>query len=105
LAKGIQGGGCALAGFYTVFHEPLVLVFVRHENELDRVPAAVKKGFFGPEEGGWSPNMAVVTEDCSRFVCEIPLGGEYSDGFVREQVFRNKIGEIKKFLENRKAPE
>jgi len=99
-----RGGPNALAGFYTVFNKALVLVLVRHENELDKVPESVKQGFNGPEEGGWSPNMAVVTEDCSQFVCEIPLGGEKSDGFVREQVFRKKIADIKAFQQKRTAP-
>ena len=45
--------------------------------------------------------MAVVTEDCSQFVCEIPLGGKDSNGTIREQVFRKKIEDIKKFLEKR----
>lgn len=87
----------ALADFYTVFGNGLVLVFVRHENELSQVPAAVKEGFFGPEEGGFAPNMAVVTADCSKFICEIPMGGKGSNGQVREAVFRKKIAEIKKF--------
>jgi len=84
-----------------VFRDNLVLVFVRHENELDKVPAAVKTGFFGPEEGGFAPNMAVVTADCSQFVCEIPYGGNESNGQIREQIFRKKIAEIKKFLKAR----
>jgi hypothetical protein len=98
-----RGGPNDLAGFYTVFNKALVLVFVRHEDELDKVPDAVKKGFNGPEEGGWAPNMAVVTEDCSEFICEIPLGGEKSDGSVREQVFRKKIADIKAFQQKRTA--
>jgi hypothetical protein len=98
-----QGGGNALAGFYTVFNKALVLVFVRHENELDKVPDAVKKGFFGPDEGGWAPNMAVVNEDCSQFICEIPIGGEKSNGVIREQVFKPKIAEIKKYQVDHKA--
>ena len=98
-----SGGPNDLAGFYAAFNKALVLVFVRHENELDKVPDAVKKGFFGPDEGGFAPNMAVVTEDCSRFICEIPLGGNNSNGYVREQIFRKKIAEIKKFVENREA--
>ncbi len=73
-----HGGPDDLAGFYTVFNKALVLVFVRHEDELDQVPPAVRKGFFGPDEGGWAPNMAVVTEDCRAFICEIPLGGDKS---------------------------
>jgi hypothetical protein len=96
------GGRDSLAGFYTVFNKALVLVFVRHEDELDKVPEAVKQGFFGPEEGGWAPNMAVVTEDCSQFICEIPLGGEHSDGFIREPIFRKKIADIRKFEAGRK---
>jgi hypothetical protein len=98
-----QGSRDALAGFYTVFNKALVLVFVRHEDELEKVPEAVNKGFSGPEEGGWAPNMAVVTEDGSEFICEIPMGGEHSDGRIREQVFRKKIADIKKFVASRKA--
>jgi len=75
-----------------------VLVFVRHESELDKVPDAVKKGFFGPEEGGFAPNMAVVSPDCSQFICEIPYGGDKSNGQIREQIFRQKIPVIKKFM-------
>jgi hypothetical protein len=93
-----QGSDSGLAHFYDVFHDNLVLVFVRHETELDKVPAAVKTGFNGPEEGGWAPNMAVVTADCSQFVCEIPFGGKDSTGPVREQIFREKIAVIKKFV-------
>jgi len=98
-----DGGNNDLAGFYAVFNQSLVLVFVRHEDELGKVPDAVKQGFNGPDEGGWAPNMAVVTEDCSQFICEIPLGGDKSNGYVREQVFRKKIAEIKKFVENQEA--
>ena len=47
--------------------------------------------------------MAVVTADCSQFVCEIPLGGEHSNGAIRESIFRTKIAEIKKFLESPRA--
>lgn len=91
------GSNRALAHFYDVFHDNLVLVFVRHEDELDKVPDAVKKGFFGPEEGGFAPNMAVVSADCSKFVCEIPEGGKDSNGQIREQIFRQWIKVIKKF--------
>jgi hypothetical protein len=95
-----QGGSAGVAHFYDVFHDGLVLVFVHHETELGKVPDAVKKGFFGPDEGGFAPNMAVVTADCSQFVCEIPFGGNNSDGTTREQIFRQKIAVIKNF----KAP-
>jgi hypothetical protein len=97
------GGPNDLAGFYTVFNNALVLVFVRHEDELGKVPPAVSQGFSGPEEGGFAPNMAVVTADCSQFVCEIPLGGLHSTGAVREPIFRAKIAAIKKFLESPRA--
>jgi hypothetical protein len=91
------GSNSALAHFYDVFHDNLVLVFVRHEDELDKVPDAVKQGFNGPDEGGFAPNMAVVTADCSRFICEIPYGGKESNGQIREKIFREKIAAIKKF--------
>jgi len=94
---GGSGSNSGLAHFYDVFNDSLVLVFVRHENELDKVPDAVKKGFMGPEEGGFAPNMAVVTADCSQFICEIPFGGKESTGQSREQIFRQKIAVIKKF--------
>lgn len=95
MGPGSLGG---LAHFYEVFHDNLVLVFVHHETELNKVPDAVRRGFFGPEEGGFAPNMAVVTADCSQFVCEIPLGGKDSNGAIREPIFRQKIEVIKKFL-------
>ncbi len=95
-----QGSDDGLAHFYDVFHDSLVLVFVRHENELDKVPDAVKKGFNGSEEGGYAPNMAVVTADCSQFVCEIPFGGKDSDGQIREKIFRDKIAVIKNFKQS-----
>jgi hypothetical protein len=96
-----MGWGCndQLAHFYEAFHDSLVLVFVHHETELGKVPEAVKSGFFGPDEGGFAPNMAVVSADCSQFVCEIPLGGgTNSVGATREPVFRQKIEVIKKYL-------
>jgi hypothetical protein len=92
-----HGSDSGLAHFYDVFRDGLVLVFVRHESELGKVPDAVKQGFNGPEEGGFAPNMAVVTADCSQFVCEIPYGGEKSNGAIREQIFRRKIAIIKEF--------
>jgi hypothetical protein len=98
--KGSPGG---LAHFYDVFHDALVLVFVRHESELGNVPDAVKTGFNGPEEGGFAPNMAVVTADCSQFVCEIPYGGKDSNGAVRDPIFRQKIAVIKDFLKKQAA--
>jgi hypothetical protein len=100
-----RGSNSGLAHFYDVFHDNMVLVFVRHESELGKVPDAVKQGFNGPEEGGFAPNMAVVTADCSQFVCEIPYGGDQSNGRIREQIFRQKIAVIKKFIKaHDKAP-
>jgi len=99
-----QGSNEGLAHFYDTFHDNLVLVFVRHESELGNVPDAVKQGFNGPEEGGFAPNMAVVTADCAKFVCEIPYGGNNSNGQIREQIFRQKIAVIKKFLANQQVP-
>ena len=96
---GGAGSNSGLAHFYAAFKDSLVLVFVRHENELGKVPDAVKEGFNGPEEGGFAPNMAVVTADCSEFICEIPFGGgKESTWQTREKVFREKIAVIKKFV-------
>lgn len=95
-----QGSNSALAHFFETFNKGMVLVLVSHERELGKVPDAVKQGFFGPEEGGYAPNMAVVTADCAKFVCEIPMGGKDSDGAVREKVFRDKIAVIKKFAKD-----
>jgi len=90
----------ALAHFYDVFHNNMVLVFVSHERELGKVPAAVSQGFRGPDEGGYAPSMAVVTADCSKFICEVPYSKKDFAG--REQIMRARIAVIKKFLaENR----
>jgi hypothetical protein len=104
-ARPMSGGGAGgLADFYDVFNDSLVLVFVRHESELNHVPDAVRPGFFGPEEGGFAPNMAVVTSDCTQFICEIPFGGNNSNGLIREQIFRQKIAVIKKFQKPQESP-
>jgi hypothetical protein len=70
----------------------------RNSRTMPQSARWMKQGFNGPEEGGFAPNMAVVTADCSQFVCEIPYGGELSNGAIREQIFRQKIAVIKKFL-------
>jgi len=90
------GSTGALAHFYDVFHDNLVLVFVSHETEREKVPDSVKAGFNGPDEGGYSPSMAVVTADCSKFICEVPYSAKDFAG--REQIFHEKIAVIKKFL-------
>ena len=95
---GGAGSNSGMAHFYAAFKDSLVLVFVRHEDELGKVPPAVGQGFNGPDEGGFAPNMAVVTADCSQFICEIPFGGgKDSTWQTREKVFREKIAVIKKF--------
>lgn len=92
------GSRSGLVHFYQAFNDSTVLVFVRHENELNLVPDAVKRGFFGPEEGGFAPNMAVVSADAVDYICEIPYGGNHSDGSIRDAIFRNKIDTIKTWL-------
>ena len=56
-------------------------------------------GFMSPTQPlmRWRHAMAVVTADCSQFVCEIPFGGKESTGQIREQIFRQKIAVIKQF--------
>lgn len=96
-------GEDALAHFHEVFRDNLVLVYVRHEEldkQIDKIPQAVKKGFFGSEGGKFSPNMAVVSADAQEFVCQIPLGGgDATDGRTREAVFREKIQAINAWID------
>jgi hypothetical protein len=99
-----KGSDDALAQFYTTFHNALVLVFVSHERELDKIPAAAKKGIFGPDAGKWSPKMAVTTADCSQFVCFIPYGADEETGYEREGLFKQKIAEMKQFAGGASKP-
>jgi hypothetical protein len=80
-----KGSDSALMQFYAVFHQNLVLVFVRHETELSLVPRAVMKGFRGPDEGGFAPNMAVVDATATEFIVEIPCRGLDCSG--RDELF------------------
>ena len=94
----LKGGQSALAHFYRAFNNSLVLVFVRHETELNLAPKAVKQGFFGPDEGGFAPNMAVVDATASQFIVEIPMGGADGDGPRRDQVFAAGAAKIDQWL-------
>ena len=91
-----KGSDSALVHFYEAFHQNLVLVFVRHETELGQVPEAVKKGFFGPNEGGFAPNMAVVDATATEFITEIPFRG--LDGNGRDPLFAAGGREIDQWL-------
>jgi len=99
-----KGSSDALAQFYTTFHTALVLVFVSHERELDKIPAAAKTGILGPEAGKFSPKMAVTTADGSQFVCFLPYGADEETGYQRETIFKQKIAEMKKFSGNAPRP-
>ena len=92
-----QGSPDALAQYYTTFHNALVLVFVSHERDAERVPPAGKRGLSGLKAGKFSPKMAVVTGDCSQYVCIVPYGEGTSTGYEREVIFKQKIAVIKKF--------
>ena len=91
------GSDSALVHFYQVFGRELVLVFVRHESELGMVPAAVKKGFFGPDEGGFAPNLAVTDASAREFITEIPY--RHLDGSGRDPVFTAGARKIDQWLE------
>lgn len=95
MGKGSESGALH---FFNSFKDSMLIVFVAHENELDKVPDSVKKGFFGPDEGGFAPNMCVVSSDLKDFIVEIPLGGANSDGKVRQGVFDAKMAAIKQYL-------
>jgi len=86
----------ALVHFYEVFHDDLVLVFVRHETELGLVPPAVKQGFMGPDEGGYAPNMAVTDATASEFIVEIPYKNMDQSG--RNELFKAGGDKIDQWL-------
>lgn len=90
-----SGSNGALLHFVEAFKDSLVLVFVRHESELQQVPRAVRSGFFGPDEGGYAPNVAVVDATASEFIVEIP----YTEpGANRDAVFHATTGKINAWL-------
>jgi hypothetical protein len=92
------GGNAALLHFVEAFNESLVLVFVRHETELQNVPAAVAAGFNSPEEGGYAPNMAVVDATASELIVEIPCAGPTGTGVERDAVFKTAAAKIQNWL-------
>jgi hypothetical protein len=93
-----EGSSSALAQFQACFQDSLVLVYVRHENQLGNAPEAARRGLMGPDEGGWAPSMAVTDPTVTDYICEIPMGGPHSDGAIRMQVFRTGIERIKAYL-------
>lgn len=94
----VIGGSSALLHFYEAFKDSLVLVFVHHENELDKVPRAVAFGFQSPDEGGYAPNMAVVDATASEFIVEIPCAGPGGGGTERDAVFKTAAAKIQAWM-------
>lgn len=94
--------GAALQFYYT-FKDSMVLVFVSHETEIRKTPESVQKGFLGPDEGGFAPNMCVVSADLKDYIVEIPYGGKESEGKIRHKIFGEKIKVIKEYLEKKKT--
>jgi hypothetical protein len=92
------GSESALVDFYDVFNDALVLVYVSHERELGKVPAAVAKGLCGPEEGGFAPCMTVVDPDAISYICHIQYGGKDADGKSRLPLLRERIATIKQWI-------
>lgn len=89
-------GPSALQHFYKGFNSNVVLVFVRHEDELGLVPAAVSQGFSGPDEGGYAPNMAVTDATATEFIVEIPARG--LEGLSRDTIFAEGAKKIDLWL-------
>ncbi|HSI15644.1 MAG TPA: hypothetical protein VK961_26595 [Chthoniobacter sp.] len=94
----LSGGTNSLLHFCEAFKDSLVLVFVHHENELDKVPRAVAAGFQGPDEGGWAPNMAVVDATVSQLIVEIPCAGPNGGGAERDAVFKAGAAKIQAWM-------
>jgi hypothetical protein len=93
----------ALAHFYAVFNQNLVLVFVDHNEKANKLPRAVRNSFLGEQGGAFAPKIMVVSDDCTQLICEIPYSGDDAAGQDREETFRAKHAEIKKFLEDWEA--
>ena len=91
-----KGSNPALVHFCEAFKNSVVLVFVRHETELSKVPKAVSKGFTGPDEGGYAPNMAVVDASARELIVEIPSGN--FDAPKRDAVFTTDAAKIQAWL-------
>jgi hypothetical protein len=94
----VIGGSSALLHFYEAFKDSLVLVFVHHENELDKVPRPVAFGFQSPDEGGYAPNMAVVDATAREFIVEIPCAGPGGAGAERDAIFKTAAGRIQAWM-------
>jgi hypothetical protein len=92
------GSTAALLHFCEAFKNSLVLVFVRHETQLQRVPTAVATGFTGPDEGGFAPNMAVVDATGNEFVLEVPCGPAKATGIDRDAIFKMAATKIQAWL-------
>ncbi|MDR3401289.1 MAG: hypothetical protein P4L99_02230 [Chthoniobacter sp.] len=92
------GSTAALLHFCEAFKNSLVLVFVRHETQLQRVPAAVATGFTGPDEGGFAPNMAVVDATGNEFIVEVPCGPAKATGADRDAIFKMAATKIQAWL-------
>jgi hypothetical protein len=94
----LTGGNSALLHFCEAFKDSLVLVFVRHETELQKVPKAVSAGYSSPDEGGVAPNMAVVDSTARELIVEIPCGGFKGTGADRDAIFQAAGAKIQQWL-------
>jgi hypothetical protein len=94
----LTGGNSALLHFCEAFKDSLVLVFVRHETELQKVPKAVSAGYSSPDEGGVAPNMAVVDSSARELIVEIPCGGFKGTGADRDAIFQAAAAKIQQWL-------
>jgi hypothetical protein len=56
----------------------------------------VKKGFFGPDEGGYAPNMAVTDASATEFITEIPTRD--LEGPDRDPIFAAGAKQIDNWL-------
>ncbi len=89
----------ALGHLYASFHDSLVLAYVFHENEFGKWPPIVSKGMASPDEGGLSPSMTVVDPDFSCYICQVPMGGEDSDGKIRAALYQDRIRVMRGWLD------
>jgi hypothetical protein len=69
-----------LAHYVAVYDGLLTLVFVRHEDELNKLPPGAAAGIGGPEAGNWSPKLAITTPDAQQLIVMVPYGNATPQG-------------------------
>lgn len=90
--------GPALVHYYEAFKDSMILVFVRHEMEMKKVPAAVAAGLAGADQGGFEPRMVVTDATANEMITMIPMGGLKATGLQRDAIFEAGASKVYQWL-------